>query len=103
MTADETRLHSYARGALSGGSRHFEERSAVQDTLRKIARRLSELGVAYAVSGGMALFHHGVRRFTEGIDILVTRDGLAAIHSALMGLGYLPLAPGSKNLRDTQT
>jgi hypothetical protein len=103
MTAYETRLSSDPRWALSEGSRHFEERSAVADTLRKIARRLNELGVAYAVSGGMALFHHGVRRFTEDVDVLVTREGLEQIHERLSGLGYLPPTRGSKNLRDTST
>jgi hypothetical protein len=103
MTAYETRLNSDLGWALSEGSRHFEERSAVQDTLRKITRRLNELGIPYAVSGGMALFYHGLRRFTEDVDILVTRDGLRAIHSSLDGLGYLPPTAGSKNLRDTST
>jgi hypothetical protein len=88
--------------ALSEGSRHFEEKSAVQDALRKIARRLSELGVPYAVAGGMALFRHGFRRFTEDVDILVTREGLKTIHDQLEGRGYLPPFTGSKQLRDTE-
>lgn len=88
--------------ALSEGSRHFEGKSAVQDALVRIARRLGDLGVSYAVAGGMALFRHGYRRFTEDVDILVTRDGLEAIHERLEGLGYLPPFQGSKNLRDTE-
>lgn len=103
MVAYESRLNDDPRWALSEGSRHFEERSAVQDTLRRIAKRLDELGIAYAVSGGMALFHHGLRRFTEDVDVLVTRDGLRTIHDSLVGLGYLPSVAGGKNLRDTQT
>lgn len=103
MLAYESRLNADPRWALSEGSRHFEERSAVQDTLRRIAQRLDALGIPYAVSGGMALFHHGLRRFTEDVDILVTRDGLAKVHESLAGLGYLPSAAGGKSLRDTQT
>ncbi|HYE63683.1 MAG TPA: nucleotidyl transferase AbiEii/AbiGii toxin family protein [Phycisphaerales bacterium] len=103
MVAYETRLQSDPRWALSEGSRHFEERSAVQDTLHRITRRLSELNIPYAVSGAMALFHHGLRRFTEDIDLLVTRDALTSIHEQLSGLGYLPSTPGGKNLRDTRT
>ena len=103
MTAYETRLSADPRWALSEGSRHFEERSAVQDTLRKITRRLNELGIAYAVSGGMALFHHGLRRFTEDVDILVTREGLRKIHESLAGLGYVVQVKGGKNLRDGAT
>ena len=32
--------------AMSEGSRHFEENSAVQDALRRITHRLNELGIA---------------------------------------------------------
>ena len=88
--------------ALSEGSRFFEEKSAVQDALNKVARRIGDLGVPYAVAGGMALFKHGFRRFTEDVDILVTREGLAIIHQKLDGLGYLPPFEKSKNLRDTE-
>ena len=49
----------------------------------------------------MALFYHGYRRFTEGVDVLVTKAGLATIHERLEGLGYTPPFTGSKNLRDT--
>jgi hypothetical protein len=103
MVAYETRLQSDRRWALSEGSRHFEERSAVQETLHQLTRRLAELNIPYAVSGAMALFHHGLRRFTEDIDLLVTREALTSIHEQLSGLGYLPSTPGGKNLRDTRT
>ncbi len=89
--------------ALSEGSKFFEERSAVQDALNKVTRRLEQLDVPYAVAGGMALFKHGFRRFTEDVDILVTREGLEIIHQKLDGLGYLPPFEKSKNLRDTET
>ncbi|MBI3864995.1 MAG: hypothetical protein HY290_24235, partial [Planctomycetia bacterium] len=72
-------------------------------SLRKIAKRLSEIGIPYAVVGGMALFSHGLRRFTEDVDVLVNREGLKEIHERLEGLGYLPPFSGSKNLRDTET
>ena len=81
---------------------HFEEHSAVHDALRKITARLDELEIAYAVVGGMALFFHGFRRFTEDIDILVTRAGLETIHRELEGLGYVPPFEGSNNLRDAE-
>lgn len=98
----EARLAADSRWALSEGSRHFEGKSAVQEALRKIAARLDEIGVPYAIAGGMALFRHGYRRFTEDVDILVTREGLKAIHEKLDGLGYVPVFTGSKNLRDAE-
>jgi hypothetical protein len=48
----------------------------------------------------MALFHHGYRRFTEDVDLLVTREGLKRIHEELDGLSYLPQFAHGKNLRD---
>jgi hypothetical protein len=98
----EKQLERDSRWALNEGSRHFEEKSAVFDALRKITGRLSKLGVPYAVVGGMALFKHGLRRFTEGVDILVTKESLKKIHNQLAGLGYLPPRPRSKHLRDTE-
>ncbi len=98
----EEELKNDSRWALSEGSRHFEEKSAVFDALRKIAKRLAELNIPYAIVGGMALFHHGLRRFTEDVDILVSKDHLKVIHEQLSGLGYLPPHQHSKHLRDTE-
>jgi Uncharacterised nucleotidyltransferase len=98
----EMRLSRNSRWALSEGSRHFEGRSAVFDALRKVAKRLDELGIPYAVAGGMALFQHGYRRFTEDVDILVTKEDLRKVHEALDGLGYLPPHKLSRHLRDTE-
>jgi hypothetical protein len=103
MISYEQRLNQNGRWALQEGSMHFENASAVHISMRKIAQRLEELGVPYAVAGGMALFLHGRRRFTEDVDILVTPEGLKLIHERLEGLGYLPPFAGSKHLRDTET
>ena len=85
------------------GSRFFEEKSAVHETLRKIVNRLNELGIPYVVVGGLSLFAHGFRRFTEDVDLLVTPEGLKRIHKELEGLGYNTPFAGSKNLRDTES
>ncbi|MEX0675496.1 MAG: hypothetical protein WD063_00375 [Pirellulales bacterium] len=100
--AYEQQLHDDSRWALSEGSRHFDEKSAVFAALQKIARRLDELRIPYAIVGGMALFHHGFRRFTEGVDILVKKSDLKLIHEKLEGLGYSSLHKHSKHLRDTE-
>ncbi len=103
IIAYEQRLNQDVWWAFQEGSMHFEQASAVHKTLVKISRRLDELNIPYAIAGGMALFFHGYRRFTEDVDILVTREGLEEIHSRLDGLGYLPLFEGGKNLRDTES
>jgi hypothetical protein len=101
MITYEQQLDRDFRWALMEGSLHFERDNAVHKTLSRIARQLDELGIPYAVVGGMALFFHGFRRFTEDIDILVTRQGLQEIHRRLEGCGYLVTA--DKVLRDTDT
>lgn len=98
----EKRLDQNSRWALSEGSVFFEDKGAVQQAMRRIAKRLDEIGVPYAIVGGMALFQHGFRRFTEDVDILVTKDSVALIHERLEGRGYLAPFSGSKNLRDTE-
>lgn len=102
MIAYEQHLGSDPAWALREGSMHFESGSAVHTALEKIARRLDELKIPYAIVGGMALFSHGYRRFTEDVDILLTVDGLAEVHRRLDGLGYVPVFAGSRNLRDAE-
>jgi hypothetical protein len=87
---------------MDEGDRHFRHESEVFKAMRKIARRLEDLGVPYAVAGGMSLDAHGFRRLTVDIDILVTRESLGTIHQRLEGLGYVPPFAGSKNLRDAE-
>ena len=98
----EHRLGRDREWAMSEGSKFFQGTSDTHLTLKKITGKLRELGINYVVVGGMALFQHGYRRFTEDVDLLVTKDDLKEIHRKLEGLGYLPLFVGSKNLRDAE-
>src|ERR1700731_4834459 len=100
MIAYEQLLSRDLDWALREGSMHFEKESAVHKALRKIPRRLEELGIPYVLVGGMAMFFHGYRRFTDDVDLLVTPEGLKEIHRQLEGLGYVPPFAGSKQLRD---
>ncbi|MGA2443469.1 MAG: hypothetical protein ABSH08_21155 [Tepidisphaeraceae bacterium] len=99
----EELLTNNPRWALNEGSEFFEGKGAVQETLRRVTKRLDELGIPYVVVEGLALFHHGFRRFTEDVDLLVTPQGLTAVHKELDGLGYVRPFAGSKNLRDAST
>ena len=91
----ETRLDNDWGLALSEGSRFFEEKSAVQDTLRKITRRLGELGIPYAVVGGhavaswVATVDAGAVRNTRDVDLLIRREDLPAVTSALEQAGFV--------------
>jgi len=88
---------------MSEGSLFFDGQGRVQKSLVRIARKFDELGIEYAVADGMALFAHGHRRFTEDIDILVTRESLERVHEELDGRGWVRPFSKSKNLRDADT
>ena len=103
MLTYEQQLSADHRLALREGSMHFEGESGVHKTLERICRTLDERGIPYCILGGMALFFHGYRRFTEDVDLLVTPEGLQTISEELTGRGYLPPFSGSRNLRDTET
>jgi hypothetical protein len=102
MMTYESLLDRDLEWALREGSMHFEGESAVHKALRRIAARLEDLGVDYAIAGGMALFFHGYRRFTEDVDVLITPEGLAKVHDELEGRGYVRPFEKSKNLRDAE-
>lgn len=89
--------------ALAATERFFMQDDAVHQTLRTIAPKLEQLGVKYAVVGGMALVAHGYRRTTVDVGILVAAEDNRRMHERLDGRGYIPLFAGSRNLRDTRT
>jgi hypothetical protein len=99
----EERLQSDLEWALNESGRHFEQNSLVFETMRRIAARLNELNIPYAVVGGMGLFRLGYRRYTEDVDILVRKKDVRLIHKKLEGLGYRRLHAKSRHLRDTQS
>ena len=75
--------------------------SRIDHALEAVVRSLDEAGIPYCLVGAMALNRHGYRRFTENIDLLVTREGHAAFKSLVLGRGYVEKFPGSKTLKDT--
>jgi hypothetical protein len=103
MITYKQQLDADRRWAFLEGSMHFEGGSAVHKTLTKLAAKLDEIGVPYAIAGEMALFFHGYRRFTEDVDVVVTAEGLQRIHEELDGRGYVADSRECQNLRDAET
>jgi hypothetical protein len=103
MLTYEELLNRDLNWALREGSMHFEGDSAVHKSMRRIAERLDDLGIEYAIVGGMAMYLHGFRRFTEDVDILVTSESLQRIHEEIEGRGFVRPFEKSKNLRDADT
>lgn len=87
--------------ALERMGAYFLGQSPLHSAAAGIARRLDDLGVDYAIAGALCLAAHGVVRATEGIDVLVSHEGLQAFRQAWLGRGYVALRPGGRALRDT--
>jgi hypothetical protein len=77
------------------GLRFFMGKGLLNNALRRVASDLEEHGIDYSVIGAIALNQHGYRRFTEDIDLLLTKEGLEKFRDELVGLGYRPAFEGS--------
>jgi hypothetical protein len=55
----------------------FAGNDRVHETMRRVAARLEEAGIAYVIMGGMAVNAHGHERTTKDVNFLVTQNGLA--------------------------
>jgi hypothetical protein len=88
---------------VSEGEQLYEGRGRLRKTYHRLVVRIEALGVSYTLIGGYALILHGVRRFTEDIDVLISSEGLERLQAELIGRGYVRVAPRSRNLRDAET
>jgi hypothetical protein len=99
----ELSLRANREWAMSEGSGFFAKSNQVHKTVERISARLNELNIPHAICGGMGIYYHGYERFTDDVDILVTRESKDKIHDELDGRGYVRPFEQSKNLRDTIT
>ena len=82
----------------------FMKQGPVFSTLERLARRLKEEEIPYAVVGGMALNLHGFERMTRDVDIVMTAAAIEKFVERCVGLGYAPAFAGArKSFRDTTT
>ncbi|HQU82018.1 MAG TPA: hypothetical protein PKY59_02775 [Pyrinomonadaceae bacterium] len=89
--------------AYQEGLRFFMGEGTLNETLRRVTKDLENRGIEYSLIGAVALNQHGYRRFTEDIDLLLTREGLEKFQKELVGLGYRPAFEGAtKKFRTTQ-
>jgi hypothetical protein len=88
--------------ALRNAEEFFMGDAKVQRALTALAKSLDEIGVPYAIAGAMALNAYGYERVTTDVDVILTREGLAKLKEAKLGLGYVEKFPGSHGLRDTE-
>jgi hypothetical protein len=75
----------------------------LNEVLRKITKDLENTGISYNVIGAIALNQHGYQRFTQDIDLLLSREGLEKFQKELVGLSYRPAFEGAtKKFRTTE-
>lgn len=92
------------RAFLHEASEFFMNGGDVEKTLLRLAGRLEAEGIEYALVGALALGRHGLKRMTDDIDVLLTRDGLERFHTRCVGRGYVPAFNGArKSFRDAET
>jgi hypothetical protein len=102
-TTYEDELSSSFETVLREADALYEGRGRLQQTYDRLAARLRDLGLAHALVGGFALIRHGVRRFTEDVDILVSDADLEPLWDALIGRGYTRVAGTDRSIRDAET
>lgn len=97
MTASASNFDSRSiHDVYAEGLRYFMGEGTLQGALAQISSDLKRHGIDYMVIGAVALMAYGYPRFTEDIDLVMTREGLEAFHRELIGLGYVPAFPGAK-------
>jgi len=77
--------------------------SKVHDTLQRVARRLEELDIDFALAGGLAVGIRGHLRLTVDIDLLITAAGLTRFKEVWLGRGYVEKFAGSRGVKDAET
>jgi len=103
MAADFQTILASPDATYGEGIRFFRGNGMLNKAIRKIAGDLERKEIDYVVIGAIALNRHGYRRFTEDIDLLLTKEGLEKFRSELIGLGYRPAFEGArKKFRTTE-
>ncbi|HEY4223287.1 MAG TPA: hypothetical protein VGO62_18140 [Myxococcota bacterium] len=87
--------------ALDEAGRFFMGQADVHRALEAVVALLERERIPYAIAGAMAMNLHGFRRVTEDVDLILSRESLAAFKAVALGHGYVEKYPGSKGVRDT--
>jgi hypothetical protein len=96
MAVDFQTILSSPDATFGEGMLFFRGKGMLNEALLKIAADLERKGIDYVAVGAIALNRYGYRRFTEDIDLLLTKEGLERFRSELVGLGYRPAFEGAK-------
>lgn len=81
----------------------YEGRGRLRLAYERLAQRLDTLGIESALVGAYALIIHGVRRFTEDIDLLLRPHDAETLRDRLVGQGYTTIKGSTRSIRDAET
>lgn len=70
------------------GQRYFMREGKLNNALARLVADLDEHEIDYVAIGAIALMAYGYPRFTEDINLILTREGLDEFHREPIGLGY---------------
>jgi hypothetical protein len=101
-TAPDAELSRRFWQAAAFAERFFMGIDQVHAAMRRLCATLEADEIPYAIAGAMALNAYGYQRVTTDVDVLLTRDGLAAFKARHLGLGWVERFPGSRGMRDTE-
>lgn len=102
MRRDFQQIIASPVAAYDEGLRFFMGEGVLNETLRRVAQDLENHQINYIVIGAIALNNYGYRRFTEDIDLILTREGLEKFRRELVGKDYRPAFEGAtKKFRTT--
>lgn len=93
---DFQKLIASPAAAYQEGLNFFMGEGELNNTLRNLVADLERCGIDYNVVGAVALNQHGYKRFTEDIDLVMSKEGLEHFRSCLIGLGYRPAFDGAR-------
>ena len=82
--------------AYQEGLKFFMGEGVINNVLQRLAAALEKIGVDYNIIGAIALNQHGYKRFTEDIDLLLTKEGLEKFHEELIRVGCRPKFEGAR-------
>ena len=88
MAGDFQTVLSSPTATYAEGLEFFRGKGMLNDALKKLTADLDKNEIDYVVIGAVALNQHGYRRFTEDIDLLLTREGLENFHEKVVGSSF---------------
>ncbi|MGH9898803.1 MAG: hypothetical protein ACRD63_08895 [Pyrinomonadaceae bacterium] len=85
---DFQKLIASPAAAYQEGLDFFMGQGVLNNTIRHLVADLERNEIDYSVIDGVALNQHGYKRFTEDIDLVMSKEGLEHFRACLVGLGY---------------